>query len=41
LVVVALLGSYEEALSANMDKDNTGHKIENGLMGGGTKEVEI
>jgi len=37
LVAVVLLGSYEEALSANMDKDNTGHMIKYGLMGGGNK----
>jgi hypothetical protein len=38
LVVVSLLGSYEEALSADVDEDNTGHMTQNGLMGGGHRK---
>jgi hypothetical protein len=35
LAAVAFLGSYEEALSADVDEDNTGHMTQSGLMGGG------
>jgi hypothetical protein len=43
LAAIALLGSYEEAPSTDVDEDNTGCMTQNGLMGGGggTQEMAI
>ena len=41
LAVVALLGSYEEALSADVDEDKMGHMTQNGLMEENTRSGDL